>query len=79
MYLPAEEAVVHKQAYNLGNREHQITVDNNSNKLYSSDCGRRIYDVIIIWGHWVDPQTVDFYTVDLYLILQPDHDDNIRK
>ena len=25
------------------------------------------------YGHWVEPQTVDFYTADLYLILLSDH------
>ena len=31
------------------------------------------------YGHWVDPQTVDLYTTDLYLILLSDHNDNISK
>ena len=30
-------------------------------------------------GHWVEPQTVDFYTADLYLILLSDHNDNFSK
>ena len=30
-------------------------------------------------GHWVKPQTVDFYTADLYLILLSDYDDNFSK
>ena len=30
-------------------------------------------------GPWVEPQTVDFYTADLYLILPSDHDDNFSK
>ena len=28
------------------------------------------------YSHWVEPQTVDFYTADLYLILLSDHNDN---
>ena len=31
------------------------------------------------WGHWVETQTVDFYTADLYLILLSDHNDNFSK
>ena len=31
------------------------------------------------YSHWVEPQTVDFYTADLYLILLSDHNDNFRK
>ena len=27
----------------------------------------------------MEPQTVDFYTADLYLILLSGHDDNFRK
>ena len=30
-------------------------------------------------GHGVVPQTVDFYTADLYLILLSDHNDNFSK
>ena len=30
-------------------------------------------------GHWVEPQTVDFYTADLYLILLLHHDDNFSR
>ena len=29
--------------------------------------------------NWVDPQTVDFYTADLYLILLSDHNENFSK
>ena len=29
--------------------------------------------------HWVEPQTVDFYTADLYLILLLDHNHNFSK
>ena len=31
------------------------------------------------YSHWVEPQTVDFYMADLYLILLWDHDDNFSK
>ena len=31
------------------------------------------------YSHWVKPQTVDFYTAVLYLILLSDHDDNFSK
>ena len=31
------------------------------------------------YSHWVEPQTVDFYTADLYLILLSDHNDNFSK
>ena len=31
------------------------------------------------YSHWVEPQTVDFYTADLYLILLSYHDDNFSK
>ena len=30
-------------------------------------------------GHWVEPQTADFYTADMYLILLSDHNDNFSK
>ena len=30
-------------------------------------------------GHCVEPQTVDFYTADLCLILLSEHDDNFSK
>ena len=31
------------------------------------------------YSHWVEPQTVDFYTADLYLLLLSDHNDNFCK
>ena len=31
------------------------------------------------YSHWVEPQTVDFYTTDLYLILLSDHNDSFSK
>ena len=31
------------------------------------------------YGHWVEPQTVDFYTADLYLSLLSGHNDNFSK
>ena len=31
------------------------------------------------YSQWVEPQTVDFYTADLCLILLLDHDDNFSK
>ena len=31
------------------------------------------------YSHWVEPQTVDFYTADLYLNLLSDHYDNFSK
>ena len=31
------------------------------------------------YSHWVEPETVDFYTADLYLILPSDHNDNFSK
>ena len=31
------------------------------------------------YGHWVVPQTVDFYTADLYLTLLSDRNDNANK
>ena len=30
-------------------------------------------------GHWVEPQTVDFYTADLYLIVLSDHNYGFSK
>ena len=31
------------------------------------------------YGHWVEPQIVDFYTADLYLILLSDHNYSFSK
>ena len=31
------------------------------------------------YSHWVEPQTVDFYTADLYLVLLRDYNDNFSK
>ena len=31
------------------------------------------------YSHWVEPQTVGFYTADLYLILLLDHNDSFSK
>ena len=31
------------------------------------------------YSHWVDPQTVDLSSADLYLILLSDHNDNFSK
>ena len=31
------------------------------------------------YSHWVEPQTVDIFTVDLYLILLSDHNDGFSK
>ena len=31
------------------------------------------------YSHSVEPQTVDYYTADLYLILLSDHNDNFSK
>ena len=38
-----------------------------------------VYSCKSIYSHWVEPQTVDFYTGDLYLILLSDHNDNFSK
>ena len=31
------------------------------------------------YSHWVEPQTVDFYMADLFLILLSDHNHNFSK
>ena len=31
------------------------------------------------YNHWMEPQTVDYYTADLYLVLLSDHNDNFSK
>ena len=38
-----------------------------------------VYSCKSNYSHWVEPQTVDFYTADLYLVLLSDHNGNFSK